>query len=82
MLVRIGRAAHGLDPAVRFEDLPTFVADDLTFNGLPMTGRQCRGLLEDDVRGIPDLLLDFALQLHHAVGIGVGYDSCRRAGQA
>ena len=67
---------------MRFEDLPTFVADDLTFNGLPMTGRQCRGLLEDDVRAIPDLLLDVALQLDHAVGIGVGDDSCRRAGLA
>jgi len=32
----------------RFEDLPTFVADELVYNDERMTGRQYRELLEDD----------------------------------
>lgn len=42
----------------RFDDLPTFVADELVYNDVPVTGRQYRELIEDDVQRIPDLFFD------------------------
>lgn len=42
----------------RFDELSTFVGDDLVYNDAPMTGRQYRELLDDDVRRIPDLYFD------------------------
>jgi len=42
----------------RFDDLHAFVADDLVYNDAPMSARQYRELLEDDVRRIPDLFFD------------------------
>lgn len=56
----------------RFEDLPAFAADKLVYNGAPMTGRQYRELLEDDVRRIPDLVFD----VQHLV-VDNGYVACR-----
>lgn len=45
----------------RFQNLPTYVADQLVYNDTPMTGGQYRELLEDDVRRIPDLFFDVQL---------------------
>lgn len=48
----------------RFEDLPTFVADELVYNDVRITGGQYRELLEDDVRttdlhfDVQDLVVD------------------------
>ena len=56
----------------RFEDLPAFAADELVYNGAPMTGRQYHELLEDDVRRIPDLFFD----VQHLV-VDNGYVACR-----
>jgi predicted ester cyclase len=39
----------------RFDDLRDFVADELVYNGEPMSVGQYRRLLESDVRSIPDL---------------------------
>jgi predicted ester cyclase len=39
----------------RFDDLAGFVHDDLTYNDAPMTRRQYRDLIADDVAAIPDL---------------------------
>lgn len=56
----------------RFEDLPAFAADELVYDGAPMTGGQYRELLEDDVRRIPDLFFD----VQHLV-VDNGYVACR-----
>jgi len=56
----------------RFDELPGFVADDLLYNGAPLTGAQYRELLEDDVTRIPDLF--FAVQ--HLLVDGA-YVACR-----
>lgn len=56
----------------RFDELPTFVADDLVYNDAPMTGRQYRELLEGDVGTFPDLFFDIA----HLVVAG-GLVACR-----
>lgn len=56
----------------RFEDLPSFVADELTYNGAPLTGRQYRELIEDDVRRIPDLVFD----VQHLI-VGDDHVACR-----
>lgn len=56
----------------RFEQLPSFVAEELVYNGEPMTGRQYRELLEDDVRRIPDLWFD----VQHLV-VEDGFVACR-----
>ncbi|RKS75312.1 putative ester cyclase [Motilibacter peucedani] len=45
----------------RFDDLPAYVADELVYNDAPMTLRDYRALLEDDVRRIPDLVYDVRL---------------------
>src|ERR1700712_1112707 len=42
----------------RFADLSAFVADELVYNDAPLSARQYRTLLEDDVRKIPDLFFD------------------------
>lgn len=42
----------------RFAELAAFVADELVYNDAPMSARQYRRLLEDDVRRIPDLFFD------------------------
>ncbi|SHN47239.1 ester cyclase [Cryptosporangium aurantiacum] len=42
----------------RFDDLLTFVCEDLTYNDVSMTSGQYRALLEDDVRRIPDLYFE------------------------
>ncbi|NIZ91560.1 ester cyclase [Kineococcus rubinsiae] len=42
----------------RFEDLPAFVADELTYNEASLSAARYRALLEDDVRRIPDLSFD------------------------
>lgn len=42
----------------RFDDLPAFVADELSYNDVPISGVQYREMLEDDVRRIPDLFFD------------------------
>jgi predicted ester cyclase len=39
----------------RFDDLVEHVADDLTYNGSPMTRTDYRDLLERDVAAVPDL---------------------------
>ena len=56
----------------RLGDLPGFVADALVYNGAPMTGRQYRELLEDDMRRIPDLFFD----VQHLV-VDDGHVACR-----
>ena len=42
----------------RFDDLVDFVHDELTYNGEPMTRRQYRDLIANDVAAIPDLFYD------------------------
>jgi predicted ester cyclase len=42
----------------RFDDLPAFVADELSYDEAPISGVQYREMLEGDVRRIPDLFFD------------------------
>ena len=45
----------------RLDRLDTFVHDELTYNGEPMTRAGYRALLEDDIAAIPDLVFDIDL---------------------
>ncbi len=45
----------------RFDDLVHFVPDELTCNDQPMTRRQYRDLIADDVAAIPDLVFDVGM---------------------
>jgi predicted ester cyclase len=45
----------------RFEDLDQFVHDRLTYNDEPMTRRQYRDLIADDVAAVPDLVFDVGM---------------------
>jgi steroid delta-isomerase-like uncharacterized protein len=56
----------------RFDDLAAFVADELIYNDIPMTTRQYRALIEDDVRRIPDLFFE----VQHCV-VNDSYVACR-----
>ena len=40
----------------RLDDLADFVADDLTYNGEPMTRRRYRDMIAADIAAIPDLV--------------------------
>ena len=42
----------------RLDDLVHHVADELTYNGEPMTRRQYRDLIAGDIAAVPDLVFD------------------------
>jgi steroid delta-isomerase-like uncharacterized protein len=50
----------------RLDDLADFVADDLTYNGEPMTRRRYRDMIAADIAAIPDLV--FAADVVVAAG--------------